>query len=84
MLPNLNENFTQVIRTDQDLHVFTLDGQWSNVEQFKKVFGLRNRSDRECWLLDISDLNNPEEKFQDLSMDLDDDLFWFSRDKKGT
>ena len=84
LLPNLNENFTQIIRKDQDLHVFILDGQRSNVEQFKKVFGLRNRSDKEYWLLDISAINNPEERLQDLFMDLDDDLIWFSRDKKGT
>ena len=78
MLPNLNENFTKIIRREQDLHVFILDEEKSTLQQFMKIFGLRTRSDREYWLLDVSFVHNPEEKIQDLSLDLDDDLFWYS------
>ena len=77
-LPNLYENFTQIIRREQDLHVFILDEEKSTLQQFMKMFGVRSRSDREYWLLDVSYVHNPEEKLQDLSLDLDDDLFWYS------
>ena len=77
-MPNLYENFTQIIRREQDLHVFILDEEKSTLQQFMKMFGVRSRSDWEYWLLDVSYVHNPEEKLQDLSLDLDDDLFWYS------
>ena len=51
-------------------------------ERFKKLFGLRTRADREYWMLDGGLLDNPEETLKDLSLDLDDDFFWYSYKKK--
>ena len=43
-----------------------------------KIYGSRTRLNKEYWLIDVTFVKTPEEKLQNLSLDLDDDLFWFS------
>ena len=78
LLSQIKENFTKIVMEKQDLHVFILDDQESSLQKFMQIYGSRTRLNKEYWLLDISSVNNPEEKLQNLSIDLDDDLFWYS------
>ena len=61
---------TQIITEEQDLHVFILDDQELSLEKFMEIYGSRTRSNKEYWLLDVSFVQNPEEKLENLSLDL--------------
>ena len=76
-MPQLDENST-IITKEQDLHVFILDDSEFSLRIFKEIYGSRSRSNKEYWLIDVSYLENPEENLQNLIVDLDDDLFWYS------
>ena len=72
MLPILDQrnSTTQVITEEQDLHVFILDDQELSLEKFMDIYGSRTRSNKEYWLLDVSFVEEPEEKLRNLSLDL--------------
>ena len=71
LLPLLDQrNSTIVITEEQDLHVFILDDQELSLEKFMDIYGSRTRSNKEYWLLDVSFVQKPEEKLQNLSLDL--------------
>ena len=70
---------------DEDLYVFILDDANldASLDQFKKLYALRTRTDKEFWLLDISSIiDEPNEilnTFHDLPLDIDDDLYLYKR-----
>ena len=72
LLPLLDQmnSTTQIITEEQDLHVFILDDQELSLEKFMEIYGSRTRSNKEYWLLDVSFVQNPEEKLENLSLDL--------------
>ena len=72
LLPLLNQmnSTTQIITEEQDLHVFILDDQELSFEKFMDIYGSRTRSNKEYWLLDVSFVQKPEEKLENLSLDL--------------
>ena len=52
-----------------------------SIEQFMAIYGLRNKSRKEHWLLDISYWNSSQDASKDLAelpTDLDDDLYWYT------
>ena len=83
--PTLNQTFRH-----GELHVFTYEENdfESGVKKFKDLFSLRNWSSKEFWLIDISQLtlkvqkdqmiNELESTFEDLKLDLDDDVYLYS------
>ena len=83
--PTINQTFRH-----EELHVFLFDEKdfGSGVNKFKDLFNLRTWSSKEFWLVDIGHLtlkvpmrqlmNRIESTFEDLKLDLDDDLYLYS------
>ena len=68
LLPQLKENFTQILVEKQDLHVFILDDQEYSLQKLMAIYGSRTRLNKEYWLFDVSSVKNPDEKFENLSL----------------
>ena len=66
-------------KQDQDLHIFIPDDKNLDLRVFIDLYSSRKRSDKEYWLLDVSSIENVFEELQDLSLDLDDDLYLYSK-----
>ena len=52
-----------------------------SIDQFVHLYSLRQQSNHEFWLLDVSNFKNKNkimEYLQNLQLDLDDDLFLFN------
>lgn len=85
VFPSKVSNYSRVLKSDEDLHVFVIDDNKglrdSSIKAFFKAYGLRKRSSREYWLLDISSWPNVTaaiETFASLPVDVDDELYWYS------
>ena len=72
----------------KDLHVFNPDEANLNksMDHFFELYAMRNRTNRECWLLDITlfqSVENACERFLKHmpNLDLDDDFFFFANNK---
>jgi hypothetical protein len=82
VLLNHQDKMTREIRTNEDLHVFILDGSNSSVFILKEIFLARLRTNKEFWLIDVSHYetieNATEEAFEDIFLDIDDDVFLYS------
>ena len=73
---------------DKDLHVFNPDEANLNksMDHFFELYAMRNRTNREFWLLDITlfqSVENACERFLKYmpNLDLDDDFFVFANNK---
>ena len=67
---------------DQDLQVYILDdgNLEDSLDQFIDIYNQRSRTNNEFWLLDISAFPSNEDlrnKLNNLTLDLDDDLFLY-------
>ena len=74
---------------DENLKIYIPDESnlEKSLEQFVQLYSTRSRADREYWLLDVSSwqsVNDVTEELRDLPLDLDDDLFIFSKLKDGS
>ena len=74
---------------DENLKIYIPDESnlEKSLEQFVQLYSTRSRADREYWLLDVSSwqsVNDVTEELRDLPLDLDDDLFLFSKLKDGS
>ena len=74
---------------DENLKIYIPDetNLEKSLEQFVQLYSTRSRADREYWLLDVSSwqsVNDVTEELRDLPLDLDDDLFLFSKLKDGS
>ena len=72
----------------QDLIVFVPDESEidDHIENFIGRFNQRERANKEFWLLDITSFGTikiARERFKNLKLDLDDDLYWFAHSKEG-
>ena len=72
---------TSIDKLDQDLHIFIPDDKNldSRIDIFIDLYSSRKRSDKEYWMLDVSSIENVFDELQDLSLDLDDDLYLYSK-----
>ena len=85
-LPSLIANFSWILTTNEDLHIYVPDDKDEksmkiSIEIFMKIYGMRSNSRREHWLLDISYWTGSQEASNDLAelpTDLDDDLYWYT------
>ena len=85
-----SESISEQAFFDKDLHLLTMDQD--NIDEglktFKGLYLMRTRKSREYWLVDVSSLasNLTEDQlteqlrlaFEDLSLDLDDDLYLYN------
>ena len=86
VIPSLVENFSQILMTNEDLHIFLPDNKDKksleiSIEFFLDIYSLRGNSRKEHWLLDISYWDGSQEAandLEDLPTDLDDDLYWYT------
>ena len=67
---------------DQDLQVYILDdgNLEDSLDQFIDIYNQRSRTNNEFWLLDVSafrSIKDSTNKFNNLTLDLDDDLFLY-------
>ena len=75
---------------NEDLNVFILDGKdlVKSAQVLHSIYGQRTRSNKETWLVDITPgdtIENTQHLLQNLKLDLDDDMVWFSSsDPEGT
>ena len=74
---------------DENLKIYIPDESnlEKSLEQFVQLYSTRSRADREYWLLDVSSwqsVNDVTKELRDLPLDLDDDLFLFSKLKDGS
>ena len=74
---------------DENLKIYIPDESnlGKSLEQFVQLYSTRSRADREYWLLDVSSwqsVNDVTKELRDLPLDLDDDLFLFSKLKDGS
>ena len=81
------ENATSILTMDDDLHVFIPNDLSfiKSIGNFIKMYSLRTRIDREYWLLDVSywpSVNDAINDLEELKLDLDDDLFLYSSNKR--
>ena len=89
MFSGKNEKNMSASKDPQDLIVYVPDETDidNHIESFVKWFNQRKRANKEFWLLDITHLDlikqTTNDKLQNLKLDLDDDLFWFSYSKRG-
>ena len=75
IFPALVANVSWILTTNEDLHVFipndsNLD---KSLDQFRHMYSLRTRANREFWLLDVSywlSINDTVDDLQDLPIDL--------------
>ena len=72
----------------QDLIVFVPDESEidDHIENFIGRFNQRERANKEFWLLDITSFGTikiARERFKNLKLDLDDDLYWFAHSREG-
>jgi hypothetical protein len=66
--------------TDEELHVFILDGN-SSVYILKEIFLARLLTNKEFWLIDVGHfdtIENTTEALGDIILDIDDDVFLYS------
>ena len=84
IFPSKISNFSTVLKSDEDLHVFIIDDVSAknvSIKDFFKAYGLRTRASSEYWLLDITSWANVTaaiEAFANLTVDVDDELYWYS------
>ena len=53
-----------MITEEQDLHVCILDNQEFSLKKFMEIYGTRSRANKEYWLLDVSNVQNPKDKLK--------------------
>ena len=56
MLPKLDENSTQTIKDDEELHVFIFDDQETTIQKCLKIYSSRTRINKEYWLFDTTNV----------------------------
>ena len=76
-------NITSLSIHNEDLHVFILDdfNLDHSIDHFVHLYSLRQQSNHEFWLLDVSNFKNKSkiiEYLQTLQLDLDDNLFLYN------
>ena len=83
------KNVTNLTIMNEDLHVFIpqdlnpLGAKHDNLQEFIRLYSLREKWNHEYWLLDLSITDTIEETLylsQNLPLDLDDDLYLFASD----
>ena len=72
---------------DENLKIYIPDESnlGKSLEQFIQLYSTRSRADRDYWLLDVSSwksVNDVTEELRELPLDLDDDLFLYSKQQK--
>jgi hypothetical protein len=82
-------NISWVPKLEADLHIFIPDDESTiskevSIKKFQTIFNARERFHREVWLLDTSSWSSNEEVSNDLKddlmLDVDDDLYWYTFD----
>jgi len=76
--------------SQHDLHIFIPDDEnpsvlEKSIDVFKSAMKLRTRVDKDAWLLDISPWGtevNVAKSLNDMHLDVDDDLFWFRKNRQ--
>ena len=72
---------------DENLKIYIPDESnlGKSLQQFIQLYSTRSRADRDYWLLDVSSwksVNDVTEELRELPLDLDDDLFLYSKQQK--
>ncbi len=71
-------NTSTFVRTDEDLHIVIFNDADKNrsVSYFRNVIAIRQRSDKEIYIVEIGDMNqmDVEREFSDFKFDLDDEV----------
>ena len=92
VFPRLVENYGRYNTQDKELKVFIMnddneDELKASLKRFIELFSMRQKTDREFWLVDITALMNSNgmqgvlDALKDLKLDLDDDLYLYGFEK---